>query len=136
MSITAIPVLGPEGFLTDPHEKLKVALAHAYASDFSQSEAFAGKVASVSHVVAEFMEDSLHLGHELERMLTAYLTTLYPTNVEVEVTDVSKDPNSTTVAMNIFVEVTDHNGKVINLSQALRLDPSALNKIVSVINAG
>lgn len=69
----ALPVLGPEGWVLSAQKKLDYAMAHAYASDTSQTSLFPGMVSSFSKVVKECQGDLLRARGEIEEMLETYL---------------------------------------------------------------
>lgn len=77
-----IPVLGPEGWVSDGKKKLDQALAHLYASDASQSYHFPGQVSSMAKVVYENQGNLDGAKDEIQKMLTKYFN-VYFYNVEV-----------------------------------------------------
>lgn len=70
---TFVPVLGPEGWVSDPKKKLDSVLAQMYCSDFSQTFFFSGEVSSMAYLVKEYQGRLGEAAEATKRMLEEYL---------------------------------------------------------------
>lgn len=70
---TFVPVLGPEGWVSDPKKKLDSILAQMYCSDFSQTFFFSREVSSMAHIVKEYQGRLGEAAEATKRMLEEYL---------------------------------------------------------------
>ena len=85
---TFVPVLGPEGWVSDPKKKLDTILAHMYCSDFSQTFFFSDEVSSMAHVVKEYQGRLGESAEAVKRMLENYLAKYFQEiNVHVYVVE-------------------------------------------------
>lgn len=71
MATTAVPTLTSEGWVTAPDKKCDRLLMNAFASDASQSNAFAGAVCSIQNVIYLNNGDPVTCGDEIASALTA-----------------------------------------------------------------
>lgn len=69
----AIPSLSMDGFVTEIRKQTDLMIAHYFASDFSQSNNFYGKITSLAYQVQLYGNDPTRLKAEMEEKLTRYL---------------------------------------------------------------
>ena len=82
--MTALPVLGPDGWATSAQKILDYAIAHMYACDASQTALFPGMVSSITKVIKDEQGVLERARGEIEDMITRYLGR-YFAKVEVNV---------------------------------------------------
>lgn len=80
----ALPILGPDGWVTSAQKKLDYLMAHVYAADASQSALFTGMVSSIPKIIKEKQGVLDQAQVEIEDLLTTYFKR-YFNKVEVSV---------------------------------------------------
>lgn len=134
---TYIPVLGPKGYLGDPKEKLDQVMAWAYASDYSQSYHYQGKIMSIPYEMQN-LEGGLHgVATRLQDKLTNYLNH-YFNEVQVQV-DVADDyftnldggQEALRGALILRARVTDSSGLTLELHETINKEKSLVRKILN-----
>ena len=84
----ALPILGPDGWVTSAQKKLDYLMAHVYAADASQSALFTGMVSSIPKIIKEKQGVLEQAQVEIEDLLTTYFKR-YFNKVEVQPVNVS-----------------------------------------------
>jgi len=85
---SAVPSLSSDGFITEIRKKADMVMAHYFASDYSQSNAFLGEVTSLAYQVQQYGSDTNRLKEEIETKLTRYLERYFDAaSVTVTITD-------------------------------------------------
>lgn len=113
---TAIPHLSTEGFITIDNIKLIKVFEHFLASEYSQSNTYAGQIGSLKYLLEHFSTES-----ELKTNIVRTLTEMYNKyfkSVDVNVNIIENDINSI-VKVNIDVTVIGENDKAIGLNREL-----------------
>lgn len=67
-----LPLLGSEGFSQDPDIIMARLLQHAFLSDYSQSNIYAGSVTSIQYIISEHAQDPLALSVAMRKALLQY----------------------------------------------------------------
>ncbi len=103
----AIPSLSAEGLVTDIRKKADLAMAHFFASDYSQTNVFYSDVTSLSYIVQRYGSDSLELKQQMTLQLEEYLGRNFTTvQVEVDVDEILPQ-NATKFNIKLDVVVTE-----------------------------
>ena len=116
-----LPILGPEGWVTDPSQALDKLYKHAFVTDFSQSTIFHGKVTSIQHVIARNPNNIDKITRDLSETLRTYIGRYFP-DLDVTVKDSTiedtdgNNPQKRTINIDIIVR---HEGKVYSLGSSL-----------------
>lgn len=120
----------------DPVERLKDAVAHAYACEKSQSDIFYEDIFSIGWIIHENEGNIPETIRALEIGFINYLKPIYPNGVTVEIYDVEEDSDapSDSVQLNVFIEVLTDTNKTINLARAVMYDKSGLRNLIPLIN--
>ena len=111
------------GWVSDPKEKLELAIAHTLVSDFSQSTYFAGAITSLPYVIFLHQNDPIIMAGEMENTLSTYLSKFFE-NVTVEV-EVIDDDGDTKYTLALSVVVYDDEER-LDLSSILNIKSGVL----------
>jgi hypothetical protein len=113
-----VAVLGVEGWINTPKEKLDVLWAHFYEANYSQSTLSRGQVYSYPYLLQLYRDQPSMLQDKLQDNVTLYLSN-YFSSVTVQVS-VHEDPTKgDALTIEIFVGVKDEYGKEYTLSKVL-----------------
>lgn len=129
----AIGTLGPDGWVTSPVKKFEYAIAHFFASEYSQTHLFKGYISSLPWIVQDTQGDMLRFCSAIESTLTSYLSTMF-SNVVVEAAEVATDKQFIG-EVRLYVQVTDSDGTVLNLGKILRTENGLIREIVDIVNS-
>ncbi len=113
----ALPHLSVEGFITNKNILMVKLFEHFIASEYSQSNIYIHKVASLKYLLYHYKETD-----ELYRELTNTLTVMYKCyfeTAEVHV-DITDDPESSVNEITIDITTTDTNEKIYQLSKSIQ----------------
>lgn len=123
------PVLGPEGYIYDPSQKIEAIFADYIASKNSQSTLFHGQVQSLSFDEYKGQYEAILSGEVIKQSLEA-LFEAYFDNVDINVTDNSEENDTVVTKITIVGELVDkgsryrlnevlsaNNGKIKRLAQ-------------------
>lgn len=83
--MTAVPTLSAKGWIDDIENKADRLTAYFFVSEFSQSELYAGNVASLPYIVANYGHDQLRCATQVEDALRTMFQRYYD-QVSVTVT--------------------------------------------------
>ena len=133
MTTVAIGTLGPDGWATSPQKKFEYAIAHFFASEYSQTYLFPGNISSLTWIVQTAQGDMPKFISLLETTLTGYLSTMF-NNVVVEANEIPSDVQFRG-EVRLYVSVTDASGVELNLGKVLKTEEGLIREIVDIINA-
>lgn len=124
MAIT-LPVLGGQGFLTDPNTIMSRLYMSIFLTDHSQSNIYQGKVVSIQYILAEHGDDEVAISNAVQKAVTEVYSR-YFTGVTVGFKPIA----STTLgisesALAFTLDVSgDMNGVTYDLSKIIKTDSS------------
>lgn len=116
MELQPVAVLGIEGWITTPTEKMDNLFMHFVESNYSQTVTCLGQVYSFQYILNQFRDNPNGLVNEIKTKMSLYFSGYFK---EVEITvDTIIDPlKQDTLILRIFLEVEDEYGKVFNLAK-------------------
>ena len=127
--VKIIPVLGPEGYVTDIKVKLQKLMAHLLLADASQSTIYLGNVISVPAIVKEFQSEPERLTRTLEDKLAQVFTRNFDRcNVRVTTTELEKDFLSLQISAVVYQD-----NKSYQLLSAFKVEDGALKDYIEEI---
>jgi hypothetical protein len=125
MSESALPILGSEGWVTDPNLIMTRALAHAYESDYSQSTVGRGNITSIQYVISLWPNNTIRLSAEMENMLKDYFSRWF-TDVEVTFRETDDSKATDNPKMIFKLEVSGYRNDLRHdLSRILMIDTTS-----------
>lgn len=114
---TTVPHLSLEGFITNKKIILVKLIEHFLASDYSQSNTFAGQIASLKYILYNYATKE-----ELKRNIVATLTNMYMKHfatVDVIVT-IDETDDTSEQSINIDILAIDFNDVEYKLSRTIQ----------------
>lgn len=133
MSQITIGTLSSDGWVSAPMKKFDYAIAHFFASEYSQTHIFKGNISSLPYIVQESQGNMQDFCSSLEKTLTSYLNSMFQ-NVVVEATEVPTDTQFKG-EVRMYVQVTDYDGTELNLGKILRTENGLIREIVDIVNS-
>lgn len=119
-----LPVLDNTGWVSDPAATMSKLFAHAFVSDKSQSNTYAGTVISVANIVAEYGSDPVSFINAMRDELKSYYGRYFD-NVIVEVFTTTPLTDTDTVVINYDVSITCYRDNIkYELVRVLEVDTS------------
>jgi hypothetical protein len=125
-----IPILGSEGWVTDPQHKLTCMLAHALVSDYSQTTIYAGKVTSLAYIIATHQTDQTEMADVMESTLREYYSRVFlVSDISVMYSDVIDQKYKLYISVSVIA-----NGETYSLSVACDVDNGTLSHVLKIVN--
>ena len=109
--------------------------SHFMVADYSQTQIYLGKVSSFSWVIHESQGDMTKSVVLLRDTLQNYFGR-YFSKVTVDVSDITDVNTPSQVALSVYLNFTDSEGKVISLGKTIEMIDGTVNKIVNLNNYG
>jgi len=131
MAVT-LGLLNRHGWVTDPSVIIRMAFAHIYETDKSQSELFEGGITSVSELVEKGGDDLHDIATSLEEGLGLYFKR-YNSNTRVTVGEI--EGNGSKGTLQIELKYQDQEGVYRDLSWAIAIRNNKVN-IIDIVNGG
>lgn len=129
------PTLSEEAWVETPGKMADMMMSHFLASNFSQSYNFAGLVSSFPHILATNHGDVPSILTATRSILQNFFSRFFE-NVNVEVNDVSEDPNSSKASIKIAVDFTDSQGKRHSVGELLNTSGTVFERVTNYLNYG
>lgn len=136
MGTIPVPTLSTSGFIETIGEKIDRLLAYFCTSEGNQSELFRNRVASLSHLVAQYGDSPSDLCDAMRDRLTRYYGNYFD-NVEVNVTHEFDNKEQQAGRYSLFTDlsVRDYEtGEVRHLFREIKMEGSLFKKI-AIINS-
>lgn len=131
--LTTLPTLSADGWVIDDiGKKLDYAIAHFFASEYSQSYSYHGKISSMPYILQVNTNNSSETITDLKRTLDIYLGRLFNSST-VEISNVTKPTNSSKISLSIYIEV-EENGRKANLSKLLQENETKTFQVIDLNN--
>lgn len=121
------PVLGPEGYIYDPSQKIEAIFADYVAAKNSQSTLFHGQVQSMSFDEYKGQYQPILSGEILKQSLET-LFEAYFDNVDISVTDNSEENDTQITKITIVGEMVDK-GSRYRLNEVLTLNNGKIKRL-------
>ena len=116
MALQPVAVLGLDGWVVTPREKMDNLWVHFVEANHSQTTLSRGAAYSFQYILTTFSDDQIGLSNEIQRVLNLYYGAYFAT-VSSQVS-VKPDPQRPgTMVLHIFLVVTDEYGKEYNLAK-------------------
>lgn len=131
--LPCIPSLSSLGWVTDPVKKFDLAIADFLASNYSQSEVFYGKIASLPYVIQNAGSDLMVLKRLASETLNRHLSGLFEqvtVNCETETVQIGES-NRTKL---IFKVAVIDGGKGISFDRVIEDVSSPSLKLITLNN--
>lgn len=131
----AIPSLSAEGFITDIRKMGDMVMAHYFASDFSQSNAFYGQITSLAYHVQQYGHQPERLRDEIETRVTQYLERYFDgATVTVTITDHEQgSPNRYNINFDAVVIKGDQR---YSLGRLIEVQNGKVKNIINLFQTG
>lgn len=126
-----LPILGADGWVESSNKMADFIMSHFLATDYSQSYLFDTKISSFGSLIASYGHQPSELMNNVEQSLST-LFGRYFTNVVVECTNVSPEPESSKFVMGLYVEFRMNDGTVNNISKIAEIENSRFIKLHEV----
>lgn len=126
-----LPLLSSKAYPKTPSETLDMLLAHALASDYSQSEYFHGKVTSIAYIVATKGRRPVALFQSMRQALELYLEKFYVA-LEVSVKEMAipgLNPDGNRYGLEIAITALDSEGQRVNLAKGYQVGDGMLSEL-------
>lgn len=130
------PSLSSTGWLTSSDSIIDLIFGHYLTSNYSQDYIFRGKVKSLPYTIEQYNNKNDNPG--LERAIGSDLKILYGdlftiNDMDVKITNI---PNTNGLQINIYMLLTDNEGKSLNLNNVLAFANGVVEKISKINNTG
>jgi hypothetical protein len=111
-----IPILGTEGWIYTPAEKMDNLFMHFVESYYSQTVTATNSVYSFQRILHDFRDNPIGLVNQLKTVLATYFGGYY-SEVNVEVDTIVNPKNADSLILRIYLTVKDEYGKEFNLAK-------------------
>lgn len=130
------PSLSSTGWITSSESMIDLIFGHYLTSSYSQDYIFRGSVRSLPYTIEQYNGKNNNSG--LEQAIRVDLEDLYGDLFTINSVDVTvaKIPSSNGLKINIYMALTDNEGKTLNLSQVLSSINGVVNKLANINNTG
>ena len=128
------PSLSTDGWITDPQQIADNMLAHFITSEHSQTQLYGDSIASYAWCVAQSQGNISDTIKIMERTLKQYYSTCFSA-VEVTVSDISENKDSSRVTLGIYLNYTDDKGIQHNLAKSIQ-EMNGKAMVIMSINKG
>jgi hypothetical protein len=131
-TLVPIPTLSLSGWVASGSAKADYLFAWFWESEYSQSNIYAGKIASLAWLVMRYGHDPDALASNITKTLQTYLGRVYPEGVYVKCTHNANTPSNPTnqYAVQLVIEISE-GGQIKSFGKLINY---AGSKIVSIIN--
>ena len=133
MSVPVVPMLNETGWATSVADRLDGAFSDFITTNYSQSELWYGKLASLPYIIKATAGDLVALRSKAESTLSTHLTDLFE-KVEVRVS-IKTDPENDAKVSLVFSIVVVENGEAFNFSRTVE-NVNSILKLVTELNNG
>ena len=116
MELQPVAVLGIEGWITTPTEKMDNLFMHFVESNYSQTVTCLGQVYSFQYILNQFRDNPNGLVNEIKTKMSLYFSGYFK-KVDITVDTIIDPLKQDTLILRIFLEVEDEYGKVFNLAK-------------------
>lgn len=134
MAVQAFPTFSIGGWVQDPYSKADLIMASFFATNYSQSREWFGKLYSLPYILQSSSNDPATLQSAISNALTELFNAYFEScAVEVSVVDGTLDDTGSESRLNIIVRVTFvQNGMRMSLGKALSSVNGALSSVRSL----
>lgn len=129
---SVVPSLSTQGWLTTIGEKADRLLSYFFASEFSQSIGYYGKIASLPYLVAIYKSKPTELRVAIDTALNTLLSSFFEqtlVNVRVE----ADDDSETKYTIHLSTKIIDK-GIAYELSHIINIKDSMIAKVAKIAN--
>lgn len=116
MALQPVPVLGLDGWVNTPKEKMDNLFMHFVEANHSQSTLARGSVYSFQRILFDSNNIPALLNNNLKKALVDYFQGYY-TSVECEVNTLEDPKKGDALILRIYLTVKDEFGKIYNLAR-------------------
>lgn len=113
-----LPVVGPEGWLTEPSKILRMAFDHMYVSDYDQSDIYKGNITSLQYIMSLYPKDIDKTIELLTESINKYMLRYFE-NADISIIDITPNENEALRTLEISINVTAKDGKIYSLGAAI-----------------
>ncbi len=132
-TITAIPSLTEEGWVTDSLAKLAFIMSYYILTDIAQTIAFQGNIISLPYTYYRYINEPSKMAHTVKQDLENLLNRYFPI---VDVIVKAKEKTKKEYAILIYAAVIDNNGKKYDLTRVAEVNTEGYRRIISMNNYG
>lgn len=135
-TLTPVPSLGTQGWVTDEANKMDLLLSHFFLSDYNQTQLYPNNVISLPRIIQNNGNQIDGIINELKSKLTNYLKRYYD-DVEVNLKG-TPDPNtspSIKFDLGVSIVVKDNTG-TLTYENLIKTENSKLIDIIKLNNYG
>ncbi len=130
------PSLSLTGWVNNSESMIDLIFGHYLTSSYSQDYIYKGNVKSFPYTLEKYNTDlvTTDLEQAIYNDLNSLYSSLFTVNtIDVKVTDI---PDSNGLQLNIYMELTDSDEKVYNLSRVLSTSDGVVTKVAKINNTG
>ena len=129
-----LPTLDTDGWVSDPHQKANRLMAYFFCSDFTQTNAHLGKIASLPWIIKNNQRNYMDLQDTIRRNLTALFSAYYDTvECKVRVKQITNALGDTAqYDASVHVLMTQ-DGQTYNLAKSLTIVNNELAKVSDLV---
>lgn len=136
MSITPVPVLGTQSFISDSANKFNQLITDIFVADYNQTLIYPGQVTSISRMLQLSGNDASKIVTIFTSQLRTYFSRYYSNvNVNVSVSDDtdSSKPDALIIKLVVSIQETDQES---TYGYLLTTASGALDKLIKIVNTG
>jgi hypothetical protein len=130
-----VPSLSEDGWLNDPAKMGDALISHFYVSDYSQTQLYLGKVASLPYIVQQNANNIQVMCTAIQNTLTTYLLRYFPV-VTVEAQEHPDPTDSSNAAIDLYISYEDTKGNTYNFANLIKTLNGTIVDIINIINTG
>jgi hypothetical protein len=129
-----VPILGTQGFASDPVTKFSTLMAHLYVADAKQSQLYAGHVTTLAEIMQESGNDTSLVVANLKTKLTSYFQAYYD-SATVAATIMNIDEPSGALTVRLDIRVFDQ-GQENSMSWRFDAADNVISNVLRLSNYG
>ena len=125
------PVLGPDGWCSDPVKIADYVFMHYLFSNHSQTELYPGMIMSFPYDLSQHLDDTDSMARAVEQSLVGLFIKHF-SNIDITVKKLSTS-NTNEHALSIVIKYT-HSERQYNFSKNITFTQTAIRSVIDIIN--
>lgn len=132
-TLATMPSLSTDGWVNSSMKTADYLFSHFFATDYSQSYSLSGTITSFAHILHTNQGDISKTITDTENALANYFGRYFK-DVVTQVDDKATAANSSSVALNLFMNFTDNDGVTHSLGKMIEYTNTTISRVIAINN--